>query len=108
MSLRRPRLPPRPASALVCPSRSLQSCSVPLVGPRDLEWGRQGCGLTVALFGESATPQGREGRTMFFRVGEEMDHPAQEGADGGLAPGPRAGARFPPKDLVLLEGILVT
>lgn len=24
---------------------------------------------------------------MFFRVGEEMDHPAQEGADGGLAPG---------------------
>lgn len=45
---------------------------------------------------------------MFFRVGEEMDNPAQEGADGGLAPGLRAGARFPLKDLVLLEGILVT
>lgn len=27
---------------------------------------------------------------MFFRVGEETDHPAQEGDDGGLAPGLRA------------------
>lgn len=52
---------------------------------------------------------GRGGRrTMFFRVGETTDHPAQEGDDGGLAPGPQAGALFPLKDRVLLEGILVT
>lgn len=45
---------------------------------------------------------------MFFRVGEATDHPAQEGDDGGLAPGLQPGARFPLKDRVLLEGILVT
>lgn len=50
------------------------------------------------------TPQGRKGRTMFFRVGEETDHPAQEGDDGGLAPGPPAGARFPLKTLFSWKG----
>lgn len=45
---------------------------------------------------------------MFFRVGEATDHPAQEGDDGGLAPGLQPGARFPLKDRVLLERILVT
>lgn len=45
---------------------------------------------------------------MFFRVDEETDHPAQEGDDGGLAPGLQAGALFPLKDRVLLEGIPVT
>lgn len=34
---------------------------------------------TVTLIGSQATPQGQEGRTMFFRVGEETDQPAQEG-----------------------------
>lgn len=72
-----------------------------------LKWERRGCGQRVTVEA-SSTPQGREGRTMFFRVGEETDHPAQEGDDGGLAPGLRAGARFPLKDRVLLEGILVT
>lgn len=56
----------------------------------------------------SVSSQGREGRTMFFRVGEEPDHPAQEGDDGGLAPELQAEARFPLKDRVLLEGIVVT
>lgn len=64
---------------------------------------------------ESVPPTGSErhstrtrGADYVFRVGEERDHPAQEGADGGLAPGLRSGARFPVKDRVLLEGIPVT
>ncbi|XP_038389613.1 basic proline-rich protein-like [Canis lupus familiaris] len=85
VSLRQPRLSlPCPQLPLCFPPRGLSSradlssrCVLEHLG-----WERRGRGQRVTVEASPA-PQGREGRTMFFRVGEETDHPAQEGDDGG-------------------------
>lgn len=123
--VRTERAPRCPSAGLASPFLSASSLSSPSRSPlragfssrwvlTGLPWARRGCrqgeSRRLHSYRRSTRAWGGGGgrRTMFFRVGETTDHPAQEGDDGGLAPGPQAGALFPLKDRVLLEGILVT